>query len=393
MHAALCLPTVLGAWQYEGGGAFHTNGAIFHWNKTLIEGLDVRDPAVRVLDQSRIGPVLTGDRRDLGDGPPVTALFIQNTNPMTVAPDLTLVHRGFAREDLFTVVHEQFMTETAAVADFVLPATMFLEHDDLYQGGGHQHIQLGMKILEPPGECRSNHEVLCAIARRVGAEHAGFGMTSREIVDWTLRESGWGDLASLEAAHWRDVQPSFATAHYLDGFAHADGRFHFAPDWKALAGQAFGSGAEPPALPDYWPVIEEANAEHPFRLVTAPSRHFLNTSFSETPTSRRRQRRPTLLIHPDDAAALDLADGDLARLANPRGATLVHAARFDGLQRGVVVVEGVWPNAAFEGGIGINALTGADPGAPIGGAAFHDNRVAIARVQRCGDASPNSRGR
>lgn len=380
MHAALCIPTVLGAWQHEGGGAFHTNGAIFHWNKTLIEGLDVRDPAVRVLDQSRIGPVLTGDTRDLGAGPPVTALFIQNTNPMSVAPDLARVHRGFAREDLFVCVHEQFMTETAAMADIVLPATMFLEHDDLYQGGGHQHIQLGMRVLDPPGECRSNHEVLCALARRVGATHAGFGMSAREIVDWTLRESGWGDLASLEAAHWRDVQPPFATAHYLDGFAHADRRFHFAPDWEALAGQSFGSGTRPPALPDYWPVIEEATTDFPFRLVTAPARHFLNSSFTESATSRRRQRRPTVMIHPDDAAALGVADGDAVKLRSCRGAVTVHAEHFDGVQRGVVIVESIWPNAAFPEGVGINALTGADPGAPIGGAAFHDNRIAISRV-------------
>ena len=377
MHAALCIPTVLGAWRHEGGGAFHTNGAIFHWNKTLIEGLDVRDPSIRMLDQSRIGPVLTGDPRDLVGGPPVTALFIQNTNPMSVAPDLTLVHRGFAREDLFTCVHEQFMTETAAMADIVLPATMFLEHDDLYQGGGHQHIQLGPKVLEPPGECRSNHEVLCELARRVGAAHPGFGMSSREIVDWTLQQSGWGDLASLETARWRDCQPAFETAHYLNGFAHADGLFHFAPDWSGLAPQAFGSGSQPPPLPDYWPVIEEATDAFPFRLVTAPARHFLNSSFTETPTSRRREQRPTVMLHPLDASALGVAAGAAVKLASARGAVTVHVEIFDGVQRGVVIVESIWPNAAFPEGVGINALTGADPGAPIGGAAFHDNRISI----------------
>ncbi|MFN3627701.1 MAG: molybdopterin-dependent oxidoreductase, partial [Parvibaculum sp.] len=114
-------------------------------------------------------------------GPPVTAMIVQNTNPASVAPDQTRVKQGLAREDLFVCVHEQFMTETAQLADIVLPATMFLEHDDLYQGGGHQHIMLGRKLVEPPGECRNNHEVICDLAARVGAEHRGFHMTPNEL--------------------------------------------------------------------------------------------------------------------------------------------------------------------------------------------------------------------
>ena len=150
MHAASSIPAVTGAWQYEGGGAFHNNGAIYSWDRTLAEGLDLRDASIRSMDQSRIGPVLMGEADALLGGPPVTALFIQNTNPMTVAPELNKVHAGFARDDLFCVVHEQFMTETAKMADIVLPATMFLEHDDIYQGGGHQFVFLGPKIIEAP---------------------------------------------------------------------------------------------------------------------------------------------------------------------------------------------------------------------------------------------------
>ncbi len=141
-----------------------------------------------MLDQSRIGPILTGDPADIKDGPPVTVLFIQNTNPVQVAPEQRKVKAGFAREDLFVCVHEQFMTATAKMADVVLPATMFLEHDDVYQGGGHQNILLGPKLIEVPGECRSNHDVIAALAKRVGAEHRGFAMTSREIIDWTLQK-------------------------------------------------------------------------------------------------------------------------------------------------------------------------------------------------------------
>ncbi len=378
MHAALCIAAVTGAWRHEGGGAFHNNGAIYHWDRSMIEGLDALDRSVRVLDQSRIGPILTGDAEALKGGPPVDALFIQNTNPMMVAPDHNLVRRGFAREDLFVCVHEQFLTETAQMADIVLPATMFLEHDDLYQGGGHQHIMLGPKVVEPPEGCRSNHEVICALARRLGAVHAGFDMTPRELIDWTLRNSGWRGVADLERERWFDVQPPFEEAHYLKGFAWPDGKFRFKADWAAIKPQGFGPAGAPqnlPTLPDHHAVIEEATEAMPFRLATSPARNFLNSTFTETPTSTAQEKRPTALIHPSDAAGLGIADGMRVRLGNDRGSTVVHAKLFQGLREGVVIVEGIWPNSAFEEGVGINVLTGADPITPVGGAAFHDSRI------------------
>jgi len=378
MHAALCIPTITGAWLHEGGGAFHNNGAIYHWNQTMIEGLDVLDPSIRVLDQSRIGEILTGDHDALHNGPPVKALFIQNTNPMTVAPDLNLVHQGFARDDLFVCVHEQFMTETTGMADIVLPATMFLEHDDIYQGGGHQHIIFGPKIIEPPGQCRSNHEVICALADRLGVSHQGFEMTPRELIDWTLRESGWGTVDELERKRWIDCQPSFDESHYIGGFAHEDGKFHLAPNWNSIEPAGFTPPElHPPQFPDYWPVIEEATEGMPFRLVTAPARHYLNSTFNETPTSTRREGQPQIMIHPMDAAELDIRDGEIVSVGSQRGTIRIHSQYFDGLLRGVVIIESIWPNTAFIGGKGVNFLTGADPVAPVGGAAFHDNRVWI----------------
>ena len=214
MHAVTCLPTVTGKWAHKAAGAFWSNRDIYHWNKTLIEGLDAVDPATRTMDMSRIGAVLTGDRRELGSGPEVHGLLIQNTNPVVVAPNSGLVLRGFQREDLFTVVHEQFMTETAAMADIVLPATMFMEHDDLYQAGGHSHIQIGAKLIDPPGLCRSNHEVLQGLAARLGARHAGFDMTAAALADATLRASGWPGMAEIEAKRWLDAQPDFDVCHF-----------------------------------------------------------------------------------------------------------------------------------------------------------------------------------
>jgi len=380
MHAATSIATVTGAWAHEGGGAFHNNGAIYHWNKTMIEGLDVRDDAIRHLDQSRIGPVLTGDPFDLRDGPPVTAIFIQNTNPVSVAPEQARVKEGFARDDLFVAVHEQFMTETAAIADIVLPATMFLEHDDLYQSGGHQHILLGPKLIEAPGECRSNHEVICALAQRLGAEHPGFAMSPRQLIDWTLQNSGWGTLAELEDKKWIDCQPDFETSHFIGGFRHPDGKYRFRPDWSQVVfrpnvTERFGPFDQIPAMPDHWTVIETADQEHPFRLATSPARAFLNSSFNETPTSRKREGRPTLFVHPDDLAELGIAAGQKVVIGNRRGEVRLHVKAFSGLVRGVVISESIWPNAAFEDGCGINTLTGADQVSPCGGAAFHDNRV------------------
>ena len=383
MHAASCIAAVTGAWRYEGGGAFHNNGAIFHLDNSLIEGSDVRDPSIRMLDQSRIGAILTGDAEALQHGPPVTGLLIQNTNPLSVAPDQETVKRGFAREDLFVCVHEQFMTDTAKIADVILPATMFVEHDDFYTAGGSQYILLGPKLVEPPGECRSNHEVICGLAKRLGAKHSGFDMTPRQLIDGTLRKSGWGTLAELEANRWIDCQPDFASAHYLDGFAYPDGKFRFKPDWPQVpfrrAHRTVPSETIP-ALPDHWEVIEEADTEHPFRLATSPARGFLNSSFTETPTSLATERRPEVMIHPNDAAKLAVTDGEKVVLGNRRGQVRLHAKLFDGVRRGVLIAESVWPNSAFADGRGINTLTGADSIAPFGGAAFHDNKVWVRKA-------------
>ena len=384
MHAAASIAAVTGAWQYEGGGAFHNNGAIFELDKSMVEGHDLLDPKIRRLDQSRIGAILCGEREALLGGPPVMAMLVQNTNPVSVAPEQDKVKRGFARDDLFVCVHEQIMTETAAMADIVLPATMFMEHDDIYKGGGHQYIMHGPKLIEPPGECRSNHTVFANLATRLGLEHPGFTMSEREHIDWMLRHSGRGTLAELEETRWIDCQPDFQRAHYLDGFDYPDKKFRFKPDWTKVDAPnngAMGPWQVLPSLPDYWPAIEEANESHPFRLATSPSRSFLNSSFNETPSGRKKERgRPEVMIHPDDANERNIADGSLVRIGNLRGTVTLHARYFDGLKRGVLIAEGIWPNAAYPDGRGINTLTGADPVAPYGGAAFHDNRVWIKPV-------------
>ncbi|NKX67312.1 molybdopterin oxidoreductase family protein [Labrenzia sp. 5N] len=388
MHAASSIAAVTGCWKEEGGGAFHNNGAIYQLNKEMIEAGSLKDPAVRALDQSLVGRILTGDEAALLGGPPVKAMLIQNTNPVSVAPEQDLIKQGFAREDLFTVVHEHFLTETAQMADIVLPATQFLEHDDLYKGGGHQYLMLGPKAVEPPEGPRENIFVINEIARRVDSKpHPGFDMSARDHIDWLLRNSNYGTLADLEAGKWIDLQPDFETAHYLNGFGHADGKFHFKADWgrssapnKPEDGTIFGPWQTMPELPDQWDSIELADEQHPFRLVTSPARSFLNSTFNETDSSKKKEGRPEVWMRPEEAERFGIEDGAKVKMGNRRGVVTLHARYVATVAPGTVISEGIWPNDAFEDGRGINTLTGADPVAPYGGAAFHDTAVWVRAV-------------
>ncbi|SIP94419.1 Anaerobic selenocysteine-containing dehydrogenase [Rhizobium sp. RU20A] len=383
MHAAASVPTVLGSWQYEGGGAFHSNNDIFRFDKRDLVGAGLADPSVRMLDQSQIGRVLTGDAEALRHGPPVTAMLVQNTNPANVAPEQRLVTAGLMRDDLFLAVHEHFMTDTAKLADIVLPATMFLEHDDLYRGGGHQHILLGPKLVEPPPTVRTNLFVIEELAKRLGvADKPGFGLSEREHIDRILVNYGVG-YEGLKESRWLDVQPDFDTAHFVQGFGHPDGRFRFKADWTGTSAPnrppvslgALGPYQALPQFPDHVDLIEVADTDHPFRLATSPARSFLNSTFAETPSSTTREGRPSVMIHAEDAARLAIAEGDVVRLGNARGEIRLHAVIGGGARPGVLIAEGLWPNDAHLDGEGINVLTGADAVAPYGGAAFHDNRV------------------
>lgn len=385
MHAAMSIPAVYGHWRYEGGGAFHSNSDIFGLDKSEIMGTAYRDPSIRFIDQCRIGAALTGDAEALSGGPPVTAMLIQNTNPANVCPEQRLVRRGFARDDLFTCVHEQFMTDTAKLADLVLPATMFLEHDDIYRGGGQNHIVLGPKLVEPPETVRTNHFVFEELGRRLGvADRPGFGLTERDLIDNMVKAAGHTEgYDGLKRDRWIDCQPPFDDAHFLNGFGWADGKFRFKPDWiggpapnrppDSLGPQ--GPVAGLPVFPDHAELIEAVNALHPYRLATSPARQFLNSTFAETTGSRSREGAPELMIHPEDAAREGLAAGDIVTIGNERGEVRLTLTITETVKPGVLVHEGIWANTGFLDGEGINTLTGADPVAPFGGAAFHDNRV------------------
>lgn len=372
MHAAQCLASVTGSWHERGGGALQATG-VYHMNTDVMTGAEYADSRIRELDQSRIGPILDGSGPEMQGAPPVAALLIQNTNPVTVAPESTRVRDGFMRDDLFIAVHEQFMTDTASMADVVLPATTFLEHDDLYIAGGHTYMGLGLKLVESPGETRPNTWVIRELAERLGVSHPHFAMTDLEQIDALLEASGYPPHTAFEDGVRLDCALPEDKAHFRDGFDHPDGRFHFYADWQSLG----DSENRLPRLPDYVDLLEQASEQFPYRLVTAPARWFLNTSFTEGRENRRREGEPRILMHPDDLGVLGLASGDWAEIGNARASLALPVNAFAGVQRGVVIVHSIWPHSSYRDGMGVNALIGADSPPPDGGAAFHDTAVFV----------------
>ena len=373
MHAVSCIPTLLGSWKHKGGGAFYNNSDIYKINKDAIEGLKFKKDKIRVLDQSKIGPILTNEIDSLNGGPIVRGIFIQNTNPLVVAPETLKVRKGFSREDLFTCVHEQFMTETAKYADILLPATSFVEHDDIYISGGHQHLTYGPKLIKNIGQSKSNNTLINLLGKKLGSKNQCFKLTEKEIIDITLKKSNLSTYDNLKKKEYLDLQPTFIESNFLNGFGHQDKKFHFSPVWKKND-KKFNKTFN---LPDHYNLIENTNRNHPYKLVTAPAHNFLNSSFTEIETSRNKEIKPTIKIHPSDLKTLKCKNNDIVIIGNKRGKIRIHVEEFSGILPGTTVVEGIWPNEYFLDDLGINTLVGADSPEPAGGAVFHDVAIWI----------------
>jgi anaerobic selenocysteine-containing dehydrogenase len=371
VHAVSCLPAVTGAWQYRGGGALLGSSGSFALSKNYIEGTDYKQSDSRQLDMCRIGAILNGEENDLKGGPTVKAMLIQNTNPMAVAPDSSYVKKGFMRDDLFVCVHEQFMTQTAMIADIILPATSFVEHDDLYTSFGHTYLQIAGPLINPYFESRSNHQLVCELAQRLGAQHPAFSQTAEQVIEQALFDSDYPDVQTLRKSKWHDCAKDHAQMNFLQGFDWPNKKFRFNPDWRS-AGDTEGLM---PSWPGHWDAIFSADETHPFRLITPPARRFLNTSFTQSPHSLKGETQPYVHINPKDAKTNSIHDEQMVVLGNQQGQVELRALISDRIQPGVLESRGIWPGTAFKDGMGINTLISAKSPYPDGGAAFHDCAV------------------
>ena len=373
-----CLPALTGAYADPHGGALLSSGGAFELDFTAFERPDLMPAPTRVINMIQLGRALT----DATLAPPVKALYVYSSNPAAVCPNQELVLRGLARDDLFTVVHEQVLTDTAHYADVVLPATTSMEHLDVYRSFGHFYLQLAEPVMAPVGEARSNWDVCAALAEAVGlpaaAAHYARGPEA------AVRRALAGGAPSVRAVTWERLREEKTVRldlprpyrPFADGAPTPSGKVEFVS--AALARQGL------PALPTWTPLTEGPQrgdvGRYPLQCIVPPNRFFLNSSFSQSERLRRRQGTPTVMMAAEDAAARTIADGDIVRVESARGAARFTARITDATRPGVVVIEGIWWHRFHPGGRGVNVLTDdrvADMG---GGPAFHSNLVEITRT-------------
>jgi anaerobic selenocysteine-containing dehydrogenase len=373
-----CLPALTGAYADPHGGALLSTGGAFGFDYSVLERPDLMPtPAPRIVNMIQLGRALT----DPSMAPPVRSLYVYSSNPAAVCPDQTRVLRGLARDDLFTVVHEQVMTDTAHYADIVLPATTSMEHLDLYRSFGQLTVQLARPALPPPGQAKSNWEAIALLARAMGVAEAHYAKGDEGLIreflskgDPSVRGITWEQLAR---DGWARVELPRPYRPFADGAPTPSGKVEFYSAWLERQGL--------PALPTYVPLAEgpdnrELTARFPLQCIVPPNRFFLNSSFSQSERLRRRQGAATAMIAAPDAAERGIRDGDSVRVESPRGAALFTARITDATRAGVVVIEGIWWHRFSPGGLGVNALT-SDRVADLGGGpAFHSNLVQVSRA-------------
>jgi molybdopterin guanine dinucleotide-containing S/N-oxide reductase-like protein len=402
----VCLPALTGAWRDAAGGVVLSTSGTFVMNTAALARPDLIWNNPRTINMSAVGDALTGSLRvqrwetgGRGDGetgrqapptetlvpldPPVQAIYVYNSNPVAIAPDAGKVMAGFAREDLFCVVHEIFQTDTADYADILLPATTQLEQFDIHRAYGHMYVMVNNSAIEPLGEAKPNSEVFRLLAERMGFTESCFKDSDEEMARQAIasehpRMQGL-DFDLLKGRGWQRLNVPERFAPFAEGgFGTPSGKCEFFSETLAKR------GIDP--LPTYIPPRESVldapalAAQYPLAIISPPAHNFLNSSFANLPSFLKAEKEPHLDIHPDDAAARGIVDGDRVRIFNERGAFKAKARVTDKARPGVVVALSVWWRKLTNGGGNANDVTSqglTDLGA---GATFYDALVEVAKL-------------
>ncbi len=377
VRTVTCLPALTGAWRDPAGGILLGTSGFYGLDHDALERPDLIRGNPRKINMCAVGDAL------LEADPPVRAVYVYNSNPVAVAPESAKVAKGFAREDLFTVVHDVFLTDTCDYADIVLPATTQLEQFDVHKSYGHLYVLANNPAIAPQGESKPNAEVFRLLAKGMGftepcfsdddetiaRQALGLKHPNMEGITWdSLKEKGWQRLAVPQ--RW---------APFAEGnFPTPSGKCEFYSERAKLM------GLDP--LPAYTPPIEnpQSNPElarrYPLAMISPPARHFLNTTFANLAFARAVDKDPRLEIHPDDAAARGIADGDKLNVFNDRGSLQLVARVTPDARAGVVVAQSIWWKKLSPDGRNANEVT-SQALTDIGrGATFYDCLVEVSRA-------------
>jgi anaerobic selenocysteine-containing dehydrogenase len=395
VRSIACLPGLVGAWRQVGGGLLQLPLWAFPVNWPALMHPELAAEGTRVVNQFLLGQALTGE---LDLDPPIKALMVYNSNPMVVCPEQEKVAAGMAREDLFTVVADHFLTDTARYADVVLPATTQLEQHDVMFSWGHFYVTLNTPAIEPLGEAVPNTEIFRRLAARMGFTEDCFARTDADMLgeafDWSDPAMAGITLESLRRTGWARLNLPSAdeyAPHAEGNFPTSSGKVEFRSQTAAEGGNFVvplfrqGSNDHQPGgvvdpLPHYIPPREGPGGAYRLNLISPKSHAYLNSSAADQPAQRRVQGEQAVTVHPEDAAERGIDEGTYVRVFNDRGAFVALARISDEVARGVAMAPmGAWPKNAKEGST-VNAVTPfafADLGnAPT----FSDARVEIERV-------------
>ena len=392
------LPALVGAWRHVGGGAVEMPIWEFPFNFDFIQRPDWIQPGTRVVNELDLGAALTGE---LALDPPLKSVFIHNSNPVSQQQNANKLIRGLQREDLFTVVSELFITDTARYADIILPPASRREQYDLAVTWGHLYVMLNQPAIAPPGECVPNIDMFRRLAKTMGFNDEYWTMSDDELLmkmyDWNapamkgitlekLKEVGWMRLNVGAPASGPLTQRATSRPH------RASASSRRAPPQMATSSCPSGAMAttelqpgnpvEP--VPDYIPPVEVSDAtlakRFPISLISPKPHAFLNSQYANVPTQQRRMGDQIVIIHPSDAAARNVKDGDYVRVFNDRGSFEGKAELSTDVQEGLAVANlGYWPSLTRSGSA-VNSTT-SSLHCNLGGAGCQsDNRVEIARV-------------
>ena len=376
-----CLPAIVGHWRRPGGGVQLSTSMNFRYNTAALEQPEM-SPPVRTINMIRLGDALTLPDAGVG-GPPVKAIVVYNSNPGAVAPDLTAVRRGFARDDLFTVVLEHFQTDTADWADYVLPATTQLEHWDVHLAYGHHYATLNRPAIEPLGEALPNTEIFRRLARAMAFTDGCFQDDDVTLIQQAIATKHprmkTVTFDALQERGWVRLNVPSPYAPFANGeFLTPSGKCEFYSE------RLDKMGLDP--LPTYIPPYESAERDAalverwPLTLISSPAHQFLNSTFVNVDKLRRSVGQPECIVHPDDAAPRNVRSGDTVEIRNDRGAFRVVARVSDGIRPGVVWAPSIWWTKLAPDGHNANETTSQRETDLGGGATFYDNQVEVSVV-------------